>query len=116
MLLDVNSKRKGSAGERLAAVEWRAAGFSEARRRLTREEARTEDADGIDLIGTDRYRCQVKFSRRPDPLAALAQIEAPEGTVPLAMVRKVGAYERLGWTITMRWKDFVECVLRTRPT
>lgn len=99
----MNVKRKGNAAECEAARLWRDSGWTKARRRLTREEAR--HGDGVDLEGTGPYLVQVKHNARPNPLEALGEID--EGLrigVPVAMVKKSGS--RQGWVVCLRWDDF----------
>lgn len=80
------SRTKGHAFEREVAIEFRRAGFPEAKRHL---EYQACEAQGIDLDGTGPYRVQCKRGRKPAPISAIDEIQLDpiNGGIPVLATR-----------------------------
>ncbi|SDX85490.1 PDDEXK family nuclease [Tepidimicrobium xylanilyticum] len=97
----VNSKRKGSQGEREFAKLCREHGFSEARRGQ-----QFSGIEGKDVVGLDGIHIEVKRVEKLNIENALQQSirDSKEGEIPIVAHRR----NREEWKITMRAKDFFE--------
>ena len=108
-----HQREKGARAEREAAELWQLAGFTDARRRATGEEA--QEAQGRDLKGTPGFCVQVKNSRRDTVHGALAEARAAARPleVPLAFYRR----DRLPFVVVLAPEDFflMVCTLRGMP-
>lgn len=110
------SRNKGANGERELANHAKATApdlFPEARRGIGQARSANEVSD---VVLDDEHWPEVKRQASPSPRAALKQaIEASEGKnlIPVAITR--GDRDEIGWTVTLRWADWVEYV-RDRRT
>lgn len=95
----VNSKRKGSQGEREFAKLCREHGFSEARRGQ-----QFSGIEGKDVVGLEGIHIEVKRVERLNIDKAMKQSikDSKEGEIPIVAHRK----NREDWKITMRADDF----------
>lgn len=97
----INSKRKGSAGERAVAEILREHGYADARRS---QQYCGHNGDP-DVVGLPGYHLEVKRVERLNLEAAFEQSvrDARDGEIPVVVHRR----NRKPWMITMRFEDFL---------
>lgn len=104
------SRRKGKVGERevVALAKREPDLFPDARRGINQGRSGVEVPD---VILDDEHWAEVKRQKSPSLLAALRQAVVDSegsGRTPIAVCRDDG--DRMGWTVTLRWDDWVELV------
>lgn len=99
----INSKKKGSAGERELASLLRGYGFTKVRRTAQFCGNTGEAADLVNLPG---IHIECKRVERLDLYGAMKQAErdAREGEIPAVFHRR----NRTSWKVTMNLEDFIE--------
>lgn len=97
----INSKRKGSQGERAVAEILREHGYSDARRS---QQYCGHNGDP-DVVGLPNFHLEVKRVERLNLDAAFEQSvrDARDGEIPVVVHRR----NRKPWMITMRFEDFL---------
>lgn len=97
----VNSKRKGSQGEREFATLCRKHGFENARRGQ-----QYSGIEGKDVVGLEGIHIEVKRVERLNIDEAMRQAirDSKEGEIPIVAHRR----NREEWKVTMRAKDWFE--------
>ncbi len=97
----VNSKRKGSQGEREFAALCRKHGFENVRRGQ-----QFNGLEGKDVVGLEGIHIEVKRVERLNIDEAMRQAirDSKEGEIPIVAHRR----NREGWKVTMRAEDWFE--------
>lgn len=95
------SRTKGHSFEREIAIALRPI-FPGARRWL---ENHKDDANGVDLVGTGRYRIQCKRGRKAAPLSKIREVQCDEqlGDVPVLVTQ--GDRDRI--LVAMPFEEFL---------
>lgn len=104
----MNSKQKGSAGERELSNKLKEYGFD------TRRSQQYCGANGdSDVVGIDGLHIECKRVERLNVSDAMKQAvsDAKSGNVPVVMHRK----NREEWLVTMRMSDWVDMFKRKSP-
>ena len=104
----MNSKQKGSAGERELSNKLKEYGFD------TRRSQQYCGANGdSDVVGIDGLHIECKRVERLNVSDAMKQAvsDAKSGNVPIVMHRK----NREEWLVTMRMSDWVDMFKRKSP-
>lgn len=98
--MPINSRSKGSRGEKEAASKFREYGYD-----VHRTAQRTGMTGLADIEGAPGLHIEVKRRERLDLYAAIAQAvrDHKDGTRPVVMWRKNDAE----WLMTMRFEDFM---------
>jgi hypothetical protein len=76
----INVRRKGLAFERYIAAAMRMIGYSKAHRQL---EFQINNALGIDLAETGRYKIQCKKTKRYVPMNTINEVKAKPNEIPV---------------------------------
>lgn len=99
--MPLNSRQKGTGGERELAAAYREAGF---------DCARTPNSGGLhikgDVVGVPGLHVEAKRTERLRLFEALKQAEreAPADAIPALHFRR----NRDGWYVALRFEDFLE--------
>ena len=103
MLVAVNSRAKGAAGERELARKLNEYGFNT--RRTVQYNGKAEEGDG-DLVGLKGIHIESKRVERLNLYDAMAQAihDAKDGELPTVFHRK----NHREWLVTMRLPDWME--------
>jgi len=100
----INSKQKGSRGERMLAEKFREYGYDEARR--TQQYAGFT-GDASDITGIPYIHPECKFVEKLNIHEAMSQAvrdSAKAGNIPVVFHKK----SRTDWLVTMRFDDWIK--------
>jgi len=94
-----SQRTKGHSFERRIAQDMIECGFKEARRQL---EYNAQDANGIDLQETGRFKIQCKaMKKQPNIVSVMKEIKCLEDDIPVVVFK----VDNSGTFATLRWSD-----------
>jgi len=98
-----SSRTKGHGFERKVAGMFRELGFPGAKRHL---EYQGEEANGIDLDGTGRFKVQCKKHKKYVPVGTIKEVQAKGDDIPLLIT----AGDNQEPMVVLRWVDFEKII------
>lgn len=99
----INVRAKGHSFERYIARLMQYVGYAQAQRQL---EYQINQAQGIDLAGTGRYKIQCKKTKKYVPLNTINEVKAKGDDIPVLIAAGDGEPP----LVTMRLEDWLELV------
>ncbi len=99
----INVRAKGHTFERYIAAAMRMIGYDKAHRQL---EFQINNALGIDIAGTGRYKIQCKKTKKYVPMSTINEVKFKDDEIPVL----IAAADGLRPLVTMHFEDWLSLV------